>query len=157
MTTRYPGLYILAFSVIVGIVIAVLLYALGALSSTGNPFTSRQPTSSKVVQAFRENNLEVGNSYSVEQDPTWAGSPVPKTYKDATRFEIPSMGQDKGGHVFTFDSASDMKPVQDYYQGFSGAFYSYVYVNKGKNILVQINGELPKKKAQQYENVLQKV
>jgi hypothetical protein len=121
-------------------------------------FGGGQPTSQDVVAEFKAQGVDVADSYPIEQE---GQSPMPKTYKEGTRFTIASMGKDtngeaKGGRVFTFDSQSDMKPVQDYFEGLgkpSGLLSSYVYTKD--NILVQINGELSKDKAEEYNRVLQ--
>ena len=55
------------------------------------------PSSAKVVQAFRDAGFEVEDSYPVEQEPGWNERPVPRTYEEATRFLVPSLGADAGG------------------------------------------------------------
>jgi hypothetical protein len=146
----------------VGLLFALVFYvALPALGFSG------QPTSQDVVQAFRDEGLEVGESYDVDEDE--GPNPVPRTYKEGTRFTIPSLerrttgeakvgGPDKGaGRVFTFDSEEDLAPVRDYYEGLgraSGLFYSHVFVEG--NTLLQINGELPESRANEYEAALRK-
>ena len=96
-------------------------------------------------------------------------NPVPRTYEEGTRFTIPSLerptgeakvgGPDNGvgGRVFTFESEEDLAPVRDYYEELgraSGMLFSHVFVEG--NTLLQINGELPKNRAKEYEAVLRK-
>jgi uncharacterized membrane protein (UPF0127 family) len=50
------------------------------------PGFASPPSSAEVVQAFRDAELEVGESYPVEQEPGWEQRPVPRTYEEAMRF-----------------------------------------------------------------------
>ncbi len=110
------------------------------------------PSSAEVVQAFRDAGLEVGGSFPVEQDPGWSTTPVPKTYKEATRFEIPSMGEDAGGRVFVFESRADLTSVHDYYENLSEGLRPHLYVEDG--VLLQLNNQLPVSEARKYRDVL---
>jgi hypothetical protein len=149
-------------ALVVGLLAALVFYV--ALPTLG---FSGQPTSEGVVQAFRDEGLEVGESYDVDEEE--GPNPVPRTYKEGTRFTIPSLerpageakvgGPDNGvgGRVFTFESEEDLAPVRDYYEGLgraSGMFFSHVFVEG--NTLVQINGELPESRADEYEAALRK-
>jgi hypothetical protein len=117
------------------------------------------PTSEDVVEAFREEGLEVGATYPLEESPPpfLGPGPIPKTYTEATRFEIPSLGRGewgggKGGRIFVFNSEKDLEVVSDYYGAFSRFGWSHLYRNG--LVLVQINGELPKEKAKRYGEAL---
>ena len=116
------------------------------------PGSTEPPSSADVIQAFRDAGLEVGRSYPVEQEPDWDQRPVPKTYEEATRFEIPSVGEDAGGRVFIFESEEDLIAVRDYYEGLPRSILPYVYA-KGK-VLLQINRNLPEAEAERYNAVL---
>ena len=62
---------------------------------------------------------------------------------------------DEGSRVFTFESRYDLDPVRNYYERLgrvSGWLDSHIYVEG--NTLLQINGELPKDRAEEYEAVL---
>jgi hypothetical protein len=48
------------------------------------------PTADQVVEAFKEEGLEVGTYYPLEDEENGL-APIPKTYKEATRFTIPSL------------------------------------------------------------------
>ena len=61
------------------------------------PGFASPPSSAEVVQAFRDAELEVGESYPVEQEPGWEQRPVPRTYEEAMRFLVPSLGADAEG------------------------------------------------------------
>jgi hypothetical protein len=154
----------IGISVFVGLLLAIPLYVLGyspvastpsALVSNPALFGLGEPSSEEVVRAFSREGLEVGVFYPVEEE---GPAPVPKTYKEGTRFTIPSLGEDFGGRVFTFESEEDLQPVRDYYEGLGkgvGMFNSHVYVEG--NVLLQINGQLPKDQADDYEAVLREV
>lgn len=115
-------------------------------------------SSEDVVEAFRDEGLEVGASFPVEQEPAFEKSPTPKTYEEGTRFEIPSLGRDSGGRVFVYESEEDLRVMKEYYEKlddmpiFGSALHSHVY-QEGL-ILLQINGELPKLQADRYGEVL---
>ncbi len=114
-------------------------------------------SSAHIVQAFREAGLEVGESYPVEEEPGWEQKPVPKTYEEATRFEIPSLGEDtdgstRGGRVFVFESEEDLAAVRDYYEELDSSIGPYVYTQE--NVLVQIANQLPQAEAERYGAVV---
>jgi hypothetical protein len=118
------------------------------------------PSSEDIVLAFKEEGLEVGEYYPVEQDKDWNDSPVPKTYTEGTRFEIPSLGQDAGGRVFVFESREDLEVIRDYYTQiekmpiFGPSLHSHLY--EDGLVLLQINGELPKTEADRFGEVMKR-
>ena len=116
------------------------------------PDLAEPPDSTVVVQAFRDAGLEVGESYPVEQEPGWDELPVPRTYEEATRFLIPSLGADAGGRVFVFGSASDLVAVRDFYEELPRPARPYVY-DEGL-VLLQLSNQLPEGEAERYNAVL---
>jgi hypothetical protein len=114
------------------------------------------PSSEVVVLAFKDQDLEVGDSYPIEGEAGREATPVPKTYEEGTRFEIPSMGADSGGRVF--ESREDLQVMHDYYRQvenmplFRAALHSHHYADG--LVLVQINGALLKMKADRYGEAL---
>ena len=110
------------------------------------------PSAAEVIQAFDDAGLEVGNAYPVEQEPGWDQKPVPKTYEEAVRFEIPSLGADSGGRVYVFGSEENLTAVRDYYEGLPSEIRPYVYV-KGR-VLLQITNQLSNTDAERYNAVL---
>lgn len=109
-------------------------------------------SSTEVVQAFQDAGLEVGESYPVEEEPGWGERPIPKTYTEATRFTIPSLGGDAGGRVFVFATEGDLTAVRGYYEGLDDPLRPYVYV-KG-NVLLQLTNLLPEAEAERYSAAL---
>ena len=110
------------------------------------------PSAAEVIEAFDEAGLEVGNAFPVEQEPGWDQKPVPKTYEEGVRFEIPSLGEGYGGRVYVFGSEENLTAVRDYYEGLPSDIRPYVYV-KGK-VLVQITNQLPNADAERYKAAL---
>jgi hypothetical protein len=126
----------------------------------------RGPSSEEVVEAFREEGLEVDEAYPVErQEGASPGvrSRLPGTYEEGTRFVIPSLGRDPagrelGGRVFTFESEEDLAEVRDFYEGLGeagGSFFSWVFAEG--DVLVQISGRLPEDQARGYGAGLEEV
>lgn len=128
-----------------------------ATSENGQATTDAETKSAAVVQAFRDAGLEVGEAYPVEQEPGWAQSPVPRTYEEATRFTIPSLGRapdgaDLGGRVFVFESEEDLGAVRDYYEGLDSPIRPYLYTEN--DVLLQIFNGLAQTEAERYAAVL---
>jgi uncharacterized membrane protein (UPF0127 family) len=119
------------------------------------PGFTEPPGSAEVVQAFRDAGLEVGESYPVEQEPGWEERPVPRTYEEATRFLIPSLGADAGGRVFVFGSEEDLRAVRGFYEDLASSERPYVY-DEGL-VLVQLSNQLPEGEAERYGTALKEM
>jgi hypothetical protein len=111
---------------------------------------NREPTTEEVIEAFRDEGLEVGEVQTVTRSED--RSLIPKTYEEQMSFTISSSGEKSGGRDFTFPSREALDPVSEYYEEFGGVFASYVYVEG--NVLVQIDGDVPEDQADQYGEVL---
>ena len=61
-----------------------------------------EPSAEEVVQAFRDEGLEVGESQQVARDAD--RSLLPKTYEEQVSFPMPSSGENAAGRVFAFES-----------------------------------------------------
>ena len=120
-----------------------------------SPSLAETPSSTEVVQAFRDAGLEIGESYPVEEELGWEQRPVRRTYAEATRFRIPSLGEDAGGRVFVFASEEDLAAVRDYYEGLKRLVVPHIYVEG--LVLVQISDQLPETEAEKYGAVLKEV
>ena len=128
-------------ALLAGVIAVVLLLGL----------VNREPIAEEVIEAFRDEGLEVGEVQTVERSED--RSLIPKTYEEQMSFTIPSSGERSGGRVFTFPSREALDPVSEYYEEFGGIFASYVYVEG--NVLVQIDGDVPEDQADRYGEVLQ--
>ena len=146
---RGRGLSVLRTVLITGCVALGLALAVMLLLAVVN----REPNAEEVIQAFRDEGLEVGETQQVDREED--RSFVPKTYKEQVSFTIPSQGERAGGRVFTFESQEDLEQVREHYEGFGDLFSSYVYVED--NVLVQISGSVSKEQAERYGEVLQEI
>lgn len=123
----------------------LLALALTAVTACGG---GQELTVNQAMQAFRDAGLECEGAQAIDPNDT---GPLPKTFTEAQRCVAPSVGDDHGLRVFAFANARDLKVVQDYYQGFSGAFGSYVYTRD--NLLFQTSVSMPKTTADRYQEV----
>lgn len=114
--------------------------------------SARTSGSAEMIQAFQDAGLEVGEVYPVDEEPDWQAKPVPKTYAEATRFTIPSLGEDYGGRVFVFSTEQELAAVRDYYEGLDDPLRPYVYVEG--DALLQMTNLLPEAEAENYRAAL---
>jgi hypothetical protein len=151
----------LGLAVVLGLLITLVYYFVApavlpseiAPTGLGGP-----PRSEEIVEAFREEGLEVARSESVDEEEDWQDNLVPKTYKEGTRFIIRpgrTENDEMGGRVFTYDSEEDLEVMRNYYEtvSSSGMFYTHVYTDG--LVLMQINGQIPKAQADRYGEVLE--
>ena len=119
----------------------------------------KQPTTDEVVQAFKDEGLDVGDSYNVEDDPKWGTGMVPKTMDSGTRFELPGyqqMNQQATGDVYHFATSEDQETLSNYFDTVSkksGLFYVHVYETDG--YMLKIDGAVPKSTADSFGEVLE--
>ena len=93
--------------------------------------------------------MEVVNPRPMSRQPKDYGT-TPMIDIEATRFDIPSLGEEGGGvRIYSFASEDDLEKMIKYYADASAENFSWVYVKD--NILVQIDGRLAEEKAKQYE------
>ena len=129
--------------------VAVLLLPLTAY---GHRQTRKATTAKAVLAAFKRAGLQAEKPS--EMEPRDFG-PAPYLSTTAYRFLIPSLGKDSGGRVFTFASNKDRDATRAYYVNLgkrSALYYSWTFV--ADRVLVQINGDLPKAKAEKYRKVV---
>lgn len=112
-------------------------------------------SSADVLRAFGEAGLEVGAVVPLE--PRDQGL-APVTEREGVRFLIPSLGRDAGGRIFSFADPQSLAAKRDYYSRLGRATavaFSWLF-DKG-NVLVQINGALPRARAQAYADTMQRL
>jgi len=133
-----------------------------AVYESASEAVNEEPTTDEVIQAFRDEGLEVGESYPVEDDPEWGTGLLPKTMDSGTRFELPRYkagGQDPPvGDVFHFATPEDQRVLSDYLETVSkssGLFYTHVYETDG--FMLKIDGKVPKAVADGYGQVFERV
>lgn len=106
--------------------------------------------SADAIAAFRDARLEVGALMPVE-----TAGPTPQTHREGTRFMIPSLGQDSGGRVFSFETQRDLDAKQAYYDNAGrNVLFGFSWVFTHRNLLLQINGSLPRAEAIRYRDAL---
>ena len=110
-------------------------------------------TSDQALQAIQSAKLEAENVRSIE--PKDYGL-APMLAKEGKRLYLPSLCDECGGRLLVFASKADLEKTKAFYDAQakeSAAFFSWVFVKD--NLLLQLNGELPKEKAEAYNAALQ--
>lgn len=128
---------------------ALMLVACGGDGEAG---TNHEQRAHSVIEAFQSAGLEAEDAQEMTREDYGL---APMKADAGLRFLIPSLGEDSGGRVLVFDSASDLADTREYYVTLgreSAAFYSHVLEHDG--ILVQINGTLPDEQAAKYQAAL---
>jgi len=136
-------------------VLAVALaVVVGAGCGGDSSVSSGGVTSKAVVQRFAAAGLEAGSPRAMTAQDFGI---APMKTDDATRFLIPSLGSDSGGRAFVFDDLGDLAETKQVYDDAgkeSGLLFSWTFANEDRGVLVQINGDLPKRKANRYRDVI---
>lgn len=128
------------------VLVVCLLAACG-----GNGEEQLNHTSKEVADILTTTGLEVENA--TEMTATDYG--LAPMLGEGTRFTIPSLGEDKGGRIIVTENATDAKTLSDYYTNLgeqSALFFSWVFTRD--NVVIQVNGELPKEQALLYKDAL---
>lgn len=141
---------------IVVVMLMLMLVGCGGASSTAptQPAESQSVSSADVVAAFKRAGLPAENPARIP--PNQFGI-APVLTSDATRFLIPSLGEDAGGRAFVLDSPEDLAKMKAAYDAVgreSGLLFSWTFVNEDRLVLVQINGDLPEVEAKKYGGVV---
>jgi len=113
-----------------------------------------ETTPSDVIAAFRSSGLEVGASIPMTHADY---GPAPLVARAGVRFLVPSLGSGAGGRAFTFANMADLRTLRHYYVALgrgSALLFSWTFTNAKRLVLVQINGDLPDKKATDYRAVV---
>lgn len=105
-----------------------------------------------IIKAFEDKDLEVEDPEEMTKDDYGF---APFVADKGVRFLIPSVGEDDGGRIFTFQGEEDLHKLKKYYDDLgedSAALASWTIEHK--NVLVQLNGDLPGKKAWDYKEAI---
>lgn len=106
-----------------------------------------------VVKAFEDAGLEVESPTEMTKEDYGI---MPMKADEGVRFLIPSLGEDMGGRIFSYNNEGDLKEMKDGYDSMgeeSAMLFSWT-AQKG-NILVQITGDLPEEKYNEYVEALE--
>jgi hypothetical protein len=117
-----------------------------ATATITRPF--RRYSSQDAIDAFIAAGLEAESATPLEVN---GHSPLPPTFVEAQRFQMPSSG-DRTARVFSFESVSDLQAVKAYYEGITGSQASLVIVKE--NLLLQVSTSIPANVADAYRNAL---
>ena len=108
-------------------------------------------TSDTVIAAFKAAGLEAENQRAMTQD-DYGKAPF---LCSGTQFSLPSLGADKAGHLFICELREQMTSLKTYFnvrsQG-NPELRSWTF-SKGF-VLLQLDGSMPRDKAQKYEAAL---
>jgi len=108
-------------------------------------------TSDAVIAAFKAAGLEAENQRAMTQD-DYGKAPF---LCSGTQFSLPSLGADKAGHLFICELREQMTALKTYYnvrsQG-NPELRSWTFSKD--TVLLQLDGSMPRDKAQKYEAAL---
>jgi hypothetical protein len=116
------------------------------------PAASARVTPMQVVREFRAHGLEAAKPRRMTRD-DYGFAPY---VGQGVRFLIPSLGENRGGRVFS-GRLGELRRLKAYYDDLgegSAILFSWTYLNRRARILVQINGELSHAKWLKYRAVV---
>lgn len=110
-------------------------------------------TADDVIKAFEDAGLTVEAPAEMTKDDYGM---APMKADEGVRFEIPELGEDKGGRILTYSDEGDLADMKAYYDDLgaeSAMFFSWT-AQQG-NVLLQINGDLPEDEYNAYVDALE--
>jgi len=125
---------------------------------------STAPRPAVAIQAYNWHNSEVLAAFYAAGLPADVIRRVPKDERDfsfggapveATPFQL-GPGPEQRGMIFHFEQAADLERVRAYYVGLGASlpqYRSWLFVKD--NVLLQINGDVPQARAEEYAEVLE--
>ncbi|MFD2654501.1 hypothetical protein [Gracilibacillus thailandensis] len=135
------------------ILLFTVIFSIGMLSACGN--SSEDLSSEEVINAFKDAGLDIGETSEMTKDDYGI---APMKTESGTRFLIPSLGEENGGRILIYDNEEDLDEMKEYYDSMgeeSAMLFSWTI--KHKNVLVQINGDLPEDKYNEYKAALEEL
>ncbi|TDQ39257.1 stress protein [Aureibacillus halotolerans] len=130
--------------------LACLLLLLTACSSTAS---GRSIEPDVVIKAWQEAGLEVEDVK--DQPKNEFRGLAPNKFEKSVEFSIPSLGEDKGGQIFSYSDQEDLDEMKEYYEGLAesmGMLFNWTAAHH--NILIQLNGDLSEEEFAEYVDVL---
>ncbi|KAB8139076.1 stress protein [Gracilibacillus oryzae] len=137
------------FLMIFSVLILSILVACDNDSTSGNDTI----TVEEVITAFQDAGLEAENATEMTKDDYGM---APMKDDEAKRFLTPSIGEGAGGRILSYSNQDDLEEMKAYYDDLgreSAMFFSWTIAHK--NILVQINGDLPEEEYNKYKEALE--
>lgn len=125
----------------------LLILTIAILTACGNEESSL--TTNDVIQNFKDDGLEVGEISDLPN------KEFGELRKEGKRILIPSLGEDAGGRLFSFDNEDDLKEAKSYYDelGKSGPMF-YSHTHQSGNFLIQMNGDMSDEDFKKYADSL---
>ncbi|WP_458353427.1 hypothetical protein [Peribacillus frigoritolerans] len=141
------------------VMIAILFTtALTACSEQPEKSSTQEPkevTVDDVINTFKEEGLEAEEARKMTKDDYGM---APMKAEEAKIVLLPSVCEDCGGRIFSFENEDDLLQTKAYYDEMgkeSAILFSWT-LNKD-NILVQLNGDLPEEKYNEYKKALENI
>lgn len=132
-----------------------LLFLSLTLVACSSGVSGSKKTANDVVEAFKNAGLEAEDARNMTAEDYGI---APMKAKEAMRFFIPSLGENAGGRIFLYDKKADLEEMKNYYDELgrtSALFFSWTITKD--NILIQISGNLPEEKYNEYKAALESI
>lgn len=105
-----------------------------------------------VISAFKDAGLEAENPREMTKDDFGI---APMKSEEGKHITLPSLCEDCGGRILSYDNNEDLKQMKAYYNDLgkeSAMLFSWTI--EKDNILVQLNGDLPDEEFEKYKKAL---
>lgn len=124
------------------------------LAACGGTETSKAKdiTVDDIVQAFKDADLEVGEVTEMNK------KEFGDVRKEGKRILIPSLGDDAGGRLMSFNKGKDLETTKAYYVdlGKSGPMF-YSHTHQSGKFLLQMNGDMEDAEFEKYVKAMDSV
>jgi hypothetical protein len=137
---------------LVGIMFLFVLFLTACSSATGGKDSI---TPDKVIVAFKGAGLEAEDSRKMTKDDYGV---APMKAEEGKLIILPSVCEDCGARIFNYENDKDLDEMKAYYDDLgkeSAMLFSWTI--KHKNILVQLNGDLPEEEYNKYVKALEEL
>lgn len=127
----------------------MLLSIVLILAACGGGDAGNDITADDLIQAFKDAGLEVGDV--VEMDKKEFGN----VRKEGKRVLVPSLGEDAGGRLMSFNKKKDLEETKSYYDdlGKSGPMF-FSHTHQSGLFLLQMNGDMEDEEFEKYVVVM---
>lgn len=132
---------------LIGLILLVMTLALAACG--GTEARGKDLTADDVIQAFKDAGLEVG-------DVTEMGKKeFGNVRKEGKRVLIPSLGDDAGGRLMSFNKEKDLETAKAYYVelGNTGPMF-FSHTHQSGLFLLQMNGDMEDAEFEKYAKAM---
>lgn len=138
------------------IAIMSLMLLIGLVACSSDKANSKKElTVDEVIKAFKNAGLEAEKPRKMTKDDFGF---APMKSKEAKLIILPSVCEDCGGRVLSYDKKEDLDQMKKYYDELgkeSAAMFSWTI--KKDNILVQLNGDMKEEDFNKYKKALEEL